>query len=295
MDQAWRNFFRGSRAHNTVVVDGQDQSGLLDTQRVYRPAQATLHRWISGDHFDFVDGSHDGYERLSAPITHRRQVFFVKPEYWVVIDWLMGQGKHCFDLCFHLMPGVDTRLDLRSRSLYTGNEVEAGLAIVPVVTTELQMDIITGDILPIQGWVSLFSGEKQPAHTLRYRQEAIAPVRFCTVLYPYPAGENVALAVSPLDARIDGQQRMVGNSLASLRIETDAHIDYLVIERDPAGARKFFVGYETDAQLIYVRHRKEDGGLVKVIMRGGHWLLSQGQSLLETDGLARGLALDCDT
>ncbi len=292
---AWRNFFRGSSAHNTIVVDSQDQSILLDTQRVYRPAQATLHQWISSDHFDFVDGSHNGYERVSGPITHRRQIFFVKPEYWVVIDWLTGQGKHCFDLYFHLMPGVDTRLDSQSKSLYIGHGDEPGLAIVPWAATELQADMITGDLSPIQGWVSIFSGEKQPAPTLRYRQEAIAPVQMCTVLYPHPAGKSVAPAVSALEVEIDDQHRAVGNSLTGLRVEIDDHVDYLVVERDPAGARKRFAGYETDARLVYVRHTRTHDDPVRAITRGGRQLLFQGRPLLRTARRARCLTFDCET
>ena len=279
LGQDWRNFFRGSRAHNTVVVDDQNQSILLDTRRVYCPAQCVLYQWISSDFFDFVDGSHNGYERFSEPITHRRQVLFVKPEYWVVIDLLQGRGKHCFDLYFHLMPGVDTHLDLQSKSLRAGNGTEPGLIIAPLATSGLQADIISGDTSPIQGWVSFFSGEKRPAPTLRYRQEAVAPVQFCTVLCPHPAGENGSVTVSALNLEVEGRLPTDESRLTGLRIETDMHIDHLIVDRGPVGI-KVFAGYETDAQLMYVRHKKEDNDLVKVMMRGGHRLLFQGQSLL---------------
>ncbi len=291
----WRNFFRGSRAHNTVVVDGQDQSTLVDIWRVYRPAQTTLHQWFSSEHFDFVDGSHNGYERFSEPITHRRQVFFVKPEYWVIIDWLTGRGKHHFDLYFHLMPDIDTQLDLESGILRTVNEFESGLIIAPLATSGLQIDIITGATEPIQGWVSFFSGEKLPAPTLRYRQEAVAPVQFCTVLYPYPAGRNTSVTVSPLDVKINGQLPVAESGLTGLQIETETHLDYLIVTQAPGKGRKVFAKYETDARIIYVRHRKkENNELVKVIMRGGNVLLFQGRSVLEChNDLAKDFILDC--
>lgn len=286
----WRNFFRGSRAHNTVVVDDQDQSTLVDIWRVYHPAQATLHQWLSSDYFDFVDGSHDGYERLAEPITHRRQIFFAKPEYWVVIDSLMGQSKHCFDFYFHLPPDLATRLEPNSGLLCAGNGDGAGLIIAPLTSNKLEASLITGATEPIQGWVSFFSGEKQPAPTLRYRQQAIAPFQFCAVLYPYPAGTNVSVAVSPLDVALGGQSR--SSQLTGLRIETDTHIDYLVVEQEPARQHKVFAAYETDAQLVYIRHKKENNELARVIIRGGDQLLVRGQSVLKAARLAQDFILD---
>ena len=274
----WRRFFRGTRSHNTVIVDNQDQSILLDSRRVYRPAQATLHQWTSNDQFDFVDGSHDGYERLTKPITHRRQIFFVKPEYWIIIDILTGQGQHCFDLHFHLMPDIDIQLDPESGSLHLANGA-SGLSIIPLATNELQTDIITGKTEPIQGWVSFFSGEKLAAPTLRYRRQAMAPIQFCTVLYPYPAAENVLINVSALDLTVEGKPSIDESQLTGLCIETSRHIDYLLLDRNPESSRKFFAGYETDAHLFYLRHQKGEELPAKVLMKSSSQLLFQGQSL----------------
>lgn len=280
----WRNYFRSSRAHNTVVVDDQDQSILVDTWRVERPAEPTLHRWFSSDQFDFIDASHNGYERLAKPVTHRRQIFFVKPDYWIVIDSLAGQGQHCFDLYFHLMPGLGVQLEPESRVVRVGNASQPGLTIVPLVTANLQADIITGATDPIQGWVSFFSGQKQPSPTLRYRQVTTAPAQFCTLLYPHPLGSDVLLSISPpleIKAEVDNQLPPMWKDIVSvLQVETRSYTDYLLVDRGSPGIFKAFAGYKTDAQLIYVRHEKEDGKLTKVIMRQGSQLLFQDQSLL---------------
>lgn len=272
----WRRFFRGSRAHNVIVVDEEDQSILLDSRRVYRAAKATLHQWLSNDSFDFVDGSHDGYTRLPEPIIHRRQVFFVKPEYWVVIDLLTGQGRHCFDLYFHLMPNVETHLEPTSGLLRTSN----GLAIVSLTAEDLQAELFTGVTAPIQGWVSFFSGERLPAPTLRYRREATAPVQFCTVLYPY-GQNNLSLTVSTPAVEIVNTNEAADHCLTKLQLETSTYIDYLLIDRAESKRVKRFADLESDATLIFVRRRKKDNGVVKVFMQGGSDFLNQGQSLLQ--------------
>lgn len=253
LGQDWRNFFRSSRAHNTVVIDGQDQSVLMDSWRVYRPAQTVLHRWISNDRFDFVDGSHNGYERLSAPITHRRQVFFAKPEYWVVVDTMTGEGEHCFSLCFHLGPGLEPVLDSTTGTLCTTNGSMASLAIVPLAMAGMEARIVQGQTDPIQGWVSFFSGEKQEAPVLCYRYRGAVPVQLCTLLYPAPPGQTASLAISSLVVTTDDGRCSGDESLTGLEIHVDSRIDYLVLDRRNSDAHKLFAGYKRDGPAIYVR------------------------------------------
>jgi hypothetical protein len=275
----WRNFFRSSRAHNTVVVDDQDQSLLVGTWQVDRPAQTTLHQWFSDDCFDFVDASHNGYECLAEPITHRRQIFFVKPEYWVVSDWLTGYGKHCFDLYFHAMPGKETQLEPSLGSACIGNRGEPGLHIIPLASSDLAVDVITGATAPIQGWISFFSGEKEAAPTLRYRLTGAAPVQFCTLLYPYSAGSKPSVNVSVLDIKLDGLSDR--SRLTSLQIETETYFDYLIIDGESTRRLKVFDGYETDAQLIFLRHRKRSDDLVKMIVRDESQLRRYGREIVK--------------
>jgi hypothetical protein len=278
----WRRFFRGTRSHNTVVVDEQDQSLLLDGRRVYHPAETTLHQWVSNDLFDFVAGSHNGYERLSAPISHRRQIFFVKSEYWVVIDQLTGVGEHCFDLYFHLMPGLKVQCDVHSRAVHVENNQGASLDIIAVNDTESSIEMIEGALDPVQGWVSLYSGEKRPAPALRYRRTGAAPTYFCTVLYPHSApskpgaratikANQVVLATKPSISEQPGQ--------LALTIEMDETLDHLVIAPGTAGIAKLFAGFETDAELLYMRQQKENHRLLALEMHNGTKLCYQFQPL----------------
>jgi hypothetical protein len=124
--------------------------------------------------------------------------------------------------------------------------------------------------------VSRFSGEKQPAPTLRYRQTRATPARFCTLLYPYAAGEKAEVKLLPVEVKGDfsDASRVVG-----LRIETATFSDYLLLDRTKTKRRKFFAGYETDAQLVYLRHSQENSRLVKAVLHGGRQLWFQGQPL----------------
>ena len=265
----WRNFFRGTRGHNAVVVDGLDQSHLMDARRVYRPASATCLGWISNDEYDFMDGIHNGYERLAEPVTHRRQIFFAKPNYWVVVDLLTGRGEHCFDLYFHMMPEAITLLDPESNVVRVENPAadchceeavfadeaipnvdggdcfaqnarndrRVGLAIVSLSDGNWRREIVTGKTEPIQGWASFVSGEKIPAPVLRLTRQAHTPVQICTVLYPYRVGAEPSIKVSPL--KIEGRAAD-DPTLTAIRIQTPERVDELIIDRGQTPARVEF-------------------------------------------------------
>jgi hypothetical protein len=69
----WREYFRSTRAHNTVVIDGLDQSTMLGPFLWGRRAQA---RCLRGEPAatggGVVSGEHDGYAHLARPVVHRR-------------------------------------------------------------------------------------------------------------------------------------------------------------------------------------------------------------------------------
>lgn len=100
-----RQQLRGTRAHNTVTVDGADQSevwGVFRVARRARPVFAELGQWQDGV-LEFR-GVHDGYRRLPGSVTHERRVT-VHQDAWLIHDLLTGQGEHLAESCLHLHPG----------------------------------------------------------------------------------------------------------------------------------------------------------------------------------------------
>src|SRR5579859_941684 len=260
----WRNFFRGTTAHNTVVVDSADQSELVDDWHVLRPAQASLLAWVTTPQFDLVEGVHNGYRRLREPVTHRRQIFFVKPDYWVVMDWLEGAGSHTFDLYFHLAPEAQAAIDADTvRADYAGR---AGLLLCPVPADQAQ--IVAGSLHPIQGWVSRYSGEKLPAPTVRYSRSIAAPTRFCTVLYPLRVGRAAPVKVSPLpvcEAGRAADERVV----FGLTIATESWTDYLVLDSRDRPTLKSFAHLRADGRVIYARCQSGERAPAREFSYGG--------------------------
>lgn len=101
-DSGERSRLRGTGAHNTLQVDGQNQAEATGPFSWQNSLQVKLAHWISGQHFDLFEGSHDGYSRLPSPVTHRRWVFHRKGYFWFVLDRAEGSGEHQLDITWHI-------------------------------------------------------------------------------------------------------------------------------------------------------------------------------------------------
>ncbi|MGD0518779.1 MAG: alginate lyase family protein, partial [Thermoguttaceae bacterium] len=113
----YRVWFKTTKAHNTIAVDGLDSSELADEWMFKTRAKGTLKHWATTQWFDYVDGTHDGYQRLSDPVTHRRRVCFVKPHFWLVLDELTAGKSHVYDQYFHF--AADSQLEIGERLAVT--------------------------------------------------------------------------------------------------------------------------------------------------------------------------------
>jgi uncharacterized heparinase superfamily protein len=248
----WRNYFRGTAAHNTLRVDGRDQSELEGEMRVLRPARATLHAWVSTDAYDFVDGAHDGYTRLAQPVVHRRQILFVKPDYWLVFDQLTGPGRHELEWLFHLTP--EATITHHANGVLWSRCDGAGLWIAPLHwPVGAQWQIVAGQETPVQGWVSHRSGEKCAAPVARYVVNAALPAHFVTLLWPEASAQAQPFQVAPLDVHDDSGQALTEPAVSAVCVSAASWTDVLVVDRREGASLKRFSGQASAERLCWVR------------------------------------------
>jgi uncharacterized heparinase superfamily protein len=93
---------RGTAAHNTVEVDGQDSSEVWAAFRVARRAQPFDVEVLLGDDAFQIEGAHDGYQRLPGKVSHRRSLT-LHDGYLQVVDRLEGRFSHAV-ANFHFHP-----------------------------------------------------------------------------------------------------------------------------------------------------------------------------------------------
>jgi hypothetical protein len=181
-EPAWRDFFRSTFAHSTVIVDGVGQAAPAGPFGWESQPGARLLRWLSTDDFDYAEAEHDGYRRLRDPVVHRRRVLFVKPRYWVVVDELDGRAEHRVELRFQFGPLVVT-VDpaLWARAYGTGRH---DLHVRPFASVALEAEIREGWESPIEGWVAPNYGRRRMAPMLVYSASVRLPIRIVTLLLP---------------------------------------------------------------------------------------------------------------
>lgn len=192
----WRNYFRGTAAHSTVLVDGQEQAIPAGPFKWQARPRAYLRRWLSTEKFDFAEGEHDAYDRLPDPVCHRRKVLFMKPRYWVIVDDLEGRTEHQIELRFQFAPlQVTLDRDLWARVRGTGGRL---LLIRPFANASLKASVHSGELPLIQGWISPEYGRRQPAPVVTYSMATRLPLRIMTLLLPMLEPDAAAPGVTPL-------------------------------------------------------------------------------------------------
>jgi hypothetical protein len=213
------HYFRSSRAHNVVLVDGQGQA------RRFRP-EARLgtvgqNEWVSGPEFDFVSSEYregfapDLYEPEAAPVpideflVHQRAIFYVKPGYWILCDQITGQdrARHRLEQLFHLAP-LDTgdaalpyragAVDVAPAAIVTRGPGVANLALLPVDPAGLQVRAHKGETAPAVGWYGVLG--EFPAWDVTLQRDQPLPARLDVVLFPLPPGATAYPAVTRLQA-----------------------------------------------------------------------------------------------
>jgi hypothetical protein len=163
----WRGYFRSTRAHNTVVIDGADQSVAGG------PFMWTTRANTTGVHVEHGDGrltawraEHSGYRRLDDHLLHERQVDLDPASGVLTIeDRISSRNAHDADLVFHLGPMVAVNL-VGSTALLSWPARSARMNAVMQLPSALRWTQHRGERDPIAGWYSPAFGVRVPSSTL---------------------------------------------------------------------------------------------------------------------------------
>jgi hypothetical protein len=183
--ERWREYFRGTVAHNTVRIDGRDQSVPGGNFMWLRKARAGCSLWLSSTDQDSFEGWHDGYMRLGDPVKHRRLIQLNKSARQVLIEDTLEMGEeHEVELLFHCAEHC------RLEAVPQGYLVSRGDASIRILLPELDGSsaaLHRGSVAPILGWVSHAFDQRQPTTTIVWRARLSGTSRLRTEIV-VPAG-----------------------------------------------------------------------------------------------------------
>lgn len=177
--KVWRDYFRGTFAHNTVRVDGLDQSVIGGNFLWLNKANSTCESFdVQGDRQAF-QGQHDGYMRLADPVRHQRVIVFDSAlNQFTVVDTLDCTGAHTIEICWHFSDSCTVTRN--------GEDVTAATSSVSLTMAmpagELTPTMLRGQVNPPAGWISKSFDVKEPTTTVVWRGAVTGTTSFKTVI-----------------------------------------------------------------------------------------------------------------
>ena len=178
-EPVWRTHFRSTRAHNTICVDGLDQSTSGGAFLWLQKARAQLVECSDDGAVQWFSGRHDGYMRLEDPVAHNRSIKFDREQRrFEVVDTVIGATSHRATMTWQFAPECivnvsDNSLRVRSGSA-TVTLTVTGTGSAPV--------LVQGREEPPSGWVSRRYGTKEPATCAMWDCSVPSAARIVTMI-----------------------------------------------------------------------------------------------------------------
>ena len=163
---ATRRYARGTRAHNTVTLDGADQSEVWDVFRVGRRARPLGVEWGQDPDHPWASAAHDGYRVLPGGPVHSRRIEGVPGGGWRILDEVRGGGRHRVRSALRVHPELTAQLGDQGRVTIEGEGVR--LLLSPESGPPFALE---------EGWYFPRMGERRPCTVVVQEAEATLPVR----------------------------------------------------------------------------------------------------------------------
>jgi hypothetical protein len=199
-DPPWDNAHAGTGVHNTVIVGDRDQ--MTRARRFlwldWSQAKVTESKKDASGRLVKISAQHNGYRKMG--IIHRRTVEYIDKDKFEVVDILDGNRKAVQAWLHWLLPDWPWELngsDLSIKSphgwIYVSVNVTGEYGTVQNVQLIRAGELLAGEMLkgegevdPIQGWVSLTYGHKQPALSLSVSIQGQTPLQI-TSTWEFPS------------------------------------------------------------------------------------------------------------
>jgi uncharacterized heparinase superfamily protein len=180
-DNPWRRWFRSTAAHNTLNIEGADQSQMAGPFNWSQKAHAELLESTPSPLL--LRARHDGYASRFGAI-HERTIT-ERPDGIAISDRLIGRAQAA-NLVFQLAPGVTASQEGGEVTVLRGDE-----AVLTIQFPDASVSIASGGETPGSGgWVSPRFGEKHAAPRLVWRG-MIGAEGALTMLLPFPRSAAV--------------------------------------------------------------------------------------------------------
>ncbi|MGC8740970.1 MAG: alginate lyase family protein [Candidatus Sumerlaeaceae bacterium] len=181
--RAWRDWFRSTRAHNTLEINGRDQSEMCGPFLWRRVASTRIEEWTFGAWAE-CSASHDGYVLWR----HRRTIRTEFDDRYVVMDAVCAEKQgakapETITMWWHFADGEVSVQE--GRAEWHGKCYDCALEWEP----SGEATCYVGDEVVPQGWIS-------PHFSIRLAAPALG-IRFCPRSLPFACRTIIAIKRHP--------------------------------------------------------------------------------------------------
>jgi uncharacterized heparinase superfamily protein len=270
MDPVLRDRLRGTAAHNTLTMDDRPSSLPAGAFHWRRRTDARLDVSRHNDAFDWAEASHDGF----GAVRHRRSLVRASGSGWLIVDDVVGGGRHTAAAHWHFDPRWEVTADGRRLRAVHADGREAWL-----LHDEGDIALYQGDAEPGLGWMAPVYGTLVPAWAARVTKACDAPFTMLTWIgdgtWRNPSLTRIAAECDPATPAA-AVQVTDGNRTAVFMLRPGGTA--------PHAARTSRVGdFETDARMLH--YRVADDRLLVADLAEGRYLSAaqRGWLTLEAD------------
>lgn len=205
----WRDYFRGTSAHNTVRIDSQDQSVGAGNFLWLAHAPVRVLEFLATLQFDRLVAEHDGYRRLADPVTHRRELLLDHATSTLtVVDEIFCRESHAVEMFWHFAEACEVTLDGARATARRG-----GSQLTMQLPQGTRCELVRGREVAPLGWVSRRFDQRTPSPTLLVQAMTRGNARLVTrIELSIVAARTQARAHRPISNR---------GSMHEQRVETE--------------------------------------------------------------------------
>lgn len=193
-DSPFRIYGMSGYDHNTVLVDGNAQHRNAPRE----VSKAIDADFFSNERFDYAYGIYDATfgEKMLKSATHKREVLFVKPDFFAVADTLKSSdGKaHDYTMLLH-MDTLNVKTSANSaRGILSG---QYDLYILQLAG-DTAIAVESGKTSPVSGWyVGRNDKDLHKASTVKITAKQQKDFKFITLFFPLKKDAPAPIANSP--------------------------------------------------------------------------------------------------
>jgi peptidoglycan/xylan/chitin deacetylase (PgdA/CDA1 family) len=182
----FKNYFHGTLAHNTVVVDDKDQSEGMAMNGEFHEKDDVIFQSATSN--------------LYKEVTHKRAITLIGKNLILIVDDLTSDNEHKYDQIFHLFPGATLKNDGLTANVYDQAGKQA-LSIKQLIPDSISFNSTIGQTNPPRGICSEEYQKYIPCYLIDYSTKA-KNKRFVTLIELGESNKNLKTEILDNDIKI---------------------------------------------------------------------------------------------